>query len=751
MPDRGGSRPPRGPRLGTGLPSGRGGLLLRTVLCAFLLCALLTVGSAAWADRLWYGSVGYGGVWSTVFRARVGLFAVFGLATALMVGFNVWLAHRLRPPLSAMSEEQQSLERYRAAVGRHRGRALALVALVPGLVAGVAASGGWETWLAFDHGTSFGSTDPQFHLDVSFYVFRLPWYRFLAGFGFTVLVVTVATTALVHYLYGNIQAQAGRRRFSCAAQAQLGVLLGLFVALKAVSYWLDRFALVVKGGSLGPADGWTGMRFADADSVLPGKTILCGVAVVCAVLFLLTPLRRSWTVPMAGLGLLALCSVLVGAVYPAVAQQVRASTDANAEERPFVQRNITATRAAYGIADTRTSDYTPARTPDSDALETDGAALAGLRLAAPAVVPASGRSPQQRVEAVAPWLSTDGDPYQASVGGRTVWVVDGYTTSDDYPYASRTTLGSAGADRVNYVRDAVKATVDRATGAVTLYQWDRTDPVLSTWMKAFPGTVRPYAEIGAELRSRLRYPEDLFTVQQRMLAAYHVTDPAVFYRGSDVWRVPADPTGSAGAPESPYYLSLRMPDQSTAGPALAGTFVTSGHGGDVLAAYMAVDSAPGPDYGTIRVLDLPAGGSTPGPAQAQAAFGSDPLVAPQLALLKATGQTPIEFGDLLALPVGGGVLYTEGVYARGATGTHPLPQKVLALFGNRTVIAADLPTALSEVLGSQSGLASELQAAQRAYQDGRAALARGDSTAYGADQERLTAALTAALAAGKAR
>ena len=104
MPDRGGSRPPRGPRLGTGLPSGRGGLLLRTVLCAFLLCALLTVGSAAWADRLWYGSVGYGGVWSTVFRARVGLFAVFGLATALMVGFNVWLAHRLRPPLSAMSE-----------------------------------------------------------------------------------------------------------------------------------------------------------------------------------------------------------------------------------------------------------------------------------------------------------------------------------------------------------------------------------------------------------------------------------------------------------------------------------------------------------------------------------------------------------------------------------------------------------------------------------------------------------------------
>lgn len=748
MPDRGGPRPSRGPRLRTGLPGTGRGLLLRTVLACFLVCAVVTVGANARADRLWYRTVGHPAVWNTVFSTRASLFAVFGLLAALTVGGNVWLAYRLRPPLSAMSEEQQSLERYRGAIGRHRAGALASAALLPGLAAGATASGAWETWLAFDHSTSFGSRDPQFHLDVSFYVFRLPWYRFLVGFGFTVLVVTLAVTALVHYLYGNIQAQSGRRRFTSAARGQLGVLLGLFVALKAVSYWLDRYALAVKGGSLGTADGWTGLRFADADAVLPAKTVLCCAAAICALLFLLTPLRplrRSWTVPMVGLGLLGLSSLLVCVVYPAIVQQFQVRPHEGAKERPFIQRNITATRAAFNIAGARTAAYGSAQTPSGDAMTTDAAVLNGLRLTAPGSVPEASAAvaAQQRVKAVAPWLRTDRSPYRVTVDGRELWVVDGYTTSDSYPYASRTTLGAGGAGeagRVNYVRDAVKATVDGTTGAVLLYQWDRADPVLSTWMKAFPGTVRPYAAIDAALMSQLRYPEDLFTAQQRMLATYHVTDPAAFYRGGDVWTVPADPTDGGDGPESPYYLSLRMPDQTAVTAALAGTFVAAGRdGGQELAAYMAVDSTPGPGYGTIRLLVLPAGG-TRGPAQVQAAFMLKSSAA-------ATGQPGVEFGDLLALPVGGGVLYAEGVYSRGASGRSALPQQVLVAFGSRTVTAADLPTALAEVFGGTPGLTSEVQAVQQAYQDWMAAVARGDAGATRQDRDQLRAALNAALAA----
>ena len=747
MPDRGGPRPSRGPRLRTALPYHRRALL-RTVLAAVMLAALLATATAARADRLWYRSAGYGGVWSTVLSARVLLFAVFGLFTALLVGLNVWLAHRLRSPLSAMSEEQRSLERYRWAADRHRGLLLAATALGPGLVAGASASDAWRTWLAFDHGTAFGSVDPQFHRDLSFYVFTLPWYRFLVAFGLTALVTTLVVTALVHYLYGSIQAQARGRRFSGAAQAHLGVLLGLLAAFKAVAYWLDRYALEVKGGSLGPVDTWTGLSFTDADAVLPGRAVLCCAAAICAVLFLLVPLRRSWTVPMIGLGLLGLSSVLVGTVYPALVQQFQVSSDEQAKEQPYVQRNITATRAAYGLTGTGVTEYPAAAAPGSDAVAA-ATTLAGLRLPAPAkAVPASAEAPQQRVLAVAPWLSTDGDPYPVAVGGRKEWVVDGYTTSDNYPYAARTTLGSGTAVQVNYVRDAVKATVDAATGAVTLYQWDRTDPVLSTWMKAFPGTVRPYAEIGADLKSRLRYPEDLFKVQQGMLAEYHVTDASAFYGGADAWQVPADPNGNGKRAQSPSYLSTGSSGGTTAASlALTGAFVLDGRRKD-LAALMSADAS-----GTIRVLDLPPGGSTPGPAQVQAAFGADPWVGPQLAVLRGTGGATLVYGDLVALPVGGGVLYTEAVYRRGAAGEQPVPQRVLAMFGTRTAIAPDLPTALAEVLpagsggGSGGGLGASLRAAQQAYQDGVADLGRGDTNAYQRDQQRLTAALGAALGA----
>jgi uncharacterized membrane protein (UPF0182 family) len=759
MPERGGPRPSRGLGLRTGLPR-RGNILLRTVLAMVLLAAVFILGTALWADRLWYRAAGYTAVWSTVFSTRAALFAVFGLLTALLVGLNAWLAYGLRAPLSAMSEEQQSLERYRWAIDGRRRRILLATALLPGLVGGATASNAWQTWLGYDHRTAFGTVDPQFHRDVSFYVFTLPWYRFLVDFGLTALVVTLASTALVHYLYGSIQAQARGRRFSGAAQAHLGVLLGLFTALKAVAYWLDRYGLEVKGGSLGLVDNWTGLNFTDATAVVPGRVVLCCAAAICAVLFLLTPLRRSWTVPMVGLGLMAFSSVLVGTVYPALVQHFQVSRDAQAKELPYVQRNITATRAAYGIAGTGVTAYPATVTPGGGAADATmspdtAALLAGLRLPAPSSTAGStaaplsdtSDSPQQQVTSVAPWLSVDSDPYPVTVDGRKEWVVDGYTTSDDYPYATRTTLGSGASGPVNYVRDAVKATVDATSGSVTLYQWDRTDPVLSTWMKAFPGAVRPYTAISADLKAELRYPEDLFKAQQGMLAQYHVTDASAFYGGSDSWQVPTDPIAGGGSLQPPSYLSLPgQGRQAASPPVLTGSFVLDGRKKG-LAALMTVDP-----QGTISVLALPSGGGLPTPAQVQAAFGSDPRVAPQLALLRSTGGSALRFGGLVALPVGGGVLYTEAVYQRGPSGGAPQQQKVLALFGTQMTIASDLPTALAEVLDTPaSALAGSLQAAQQAYQDGNAALRNGDTAAYGRDQERLTVALRAALAAEKSR
>jgi uncharacterized membrane protein (UPF0182 family) len=500
-------------------------LLLGILFVLLLMFLLAVIAFELWTGRLWYRSVGFSSVYSVRLRTQSMLFVAFGLLMALATALNAWLAYRLRPPLSAMSFEQRHLERYRTSVARHRARALVAVAMLPGLVAGAAAAAAWKTWLAAANSTPFGSADPQFHRDISFYVFQLPWYRFLVDFGLVALAVSALTAALVHYLYGGIRMQGPGRLLSYPAQGHLGVLLGLLVGLKAVAYWLDRYSLAVKAGADRAAGGWNGVGYTEANAVLPAKAVMCGIAVICAVLFLATPLRRTWALPLAALALMAFSSVLIGSICPALVQQFQVKPDAQAKEAPYAARNSAATEAAYGI-----SGYIAAAAPRAGALASlpaspstaaSGAsseASSGTSSGTAAQVPVAAADARQRVQAVAPWLRTGADLYQVTVGGRTEWVVDGYTTSDSYPFAAR--AGTAmGGGAVDYIRDAVKATVDVSSGAVTLYQWDTVDPVLRTWMRAFPGTVRPYATIGAGLKSELRYPQELFVLQRDMLGS----------------------------------------------------------------------------------------------------------------------------------------------------------------------------------------------------------------------------------------
>ncbi|MDN5933082.1 MAG: UPF0182 family protein, partial [Pseudonocardia sp.] len=159
--------------------------------------------------------------------------------------------------------------------------------------------------------------------------------------------------------------------------------------------------------------------------------------------------------------------------------------------------------------------------------------------------------PVERVQAAAPWLTIDSDPYPAVVDGRITWILDGYTTLERYPYAEQAGLGPAG-EQVGYVRNSVKATVDAYDGTVTLYAVDPADPVLQAWMSAFPGTVVPASEIGDELRAHFRYPQDLFEIQRDLITRYHVDDPQLFFSTSYFWDVPADPTADeAPAPIAP--------------------------------------------------------------------------------------------------------------------------------------------------------------------------------------------------------
>ena len=391
------------------------------------------------------------------------------------------------------------------------------------------------------------------------------------------------------------------------------------------------------------------------------------------------------------------------------------------------------------------------------------------------------RDPKTIVGKVAPWLRLDNDPYPIVVGGRIKWIVDGDTTSNSYPFSSRVTLNEAISDstltrtgpnlpkdQINYIRNSVKAVVDAYDGTVNLYGWDENDPVLKTWEKVFPGVVKAKSEMPADVLPHVRYPEDAFKIQRMMFSRYHVTDPAVFYSGQDFWNVPIDPTNSQeNQLQPPYYLQLQMPGQAVPRFSLTTTFAPVNR--QTLAAFMSVDSDPGANYGQFEVLQLPRNSTIPGPVQIQNSFDSNPAIANEINILRRGG-TEVQLGNLLSLPVGGGILYVEPLYVKAASNGYPLLQKILVGFGDKTVMRDNLPDALRDVgviPGSAakpdkggatpkpepptqtlllSQLAAALAEAQSAYNQGQEALKTGNFTAYGEAQKALEAALKRAQA-----
>ncbi|WP_149204338.1 UPF0182 family protein [Actinotalea subterranea] len=336
------------------------------------------------------------------------------------------------------------------------------------------------------------------------------------------------------------------------------------------------------------------------------------------------------------------------------------------------------------------------------------------------------RDPRDRVGKVAPYLTLDTRVYPAVVDEKVVWIVDGYTTADSYPYSASRALDEATTDaltatsdtiaalapqQVNYLRNSVKATVDAYTGEVTLYAWDDEDPILEAWSEIFPTSIKPMSEIDGDLMSHLRYPEDLFKVQRELLTTYHVGTASEYYSGQDFWRNPQDPVTDTQL-QPPYYLTLKMPTQDEPTFSLTSTFVPGGNTDrEVLTGFLAVDAEPGNEdgvrregYGQLRLLELPRNSTVPGPGQVQNNFDASPEVSQNLNLLRQ-GNSTVRSGNLLTLPVGGGLLYVQPVYVQSSQGTQfPLLQRVLVSFGEEIGFAEDLEGALDQVFGGDAGV-----------------------------------------------
>ena len=406
------------------------------------------------------------------------------------------------------------------------------------------------------------------------------------------------------------------------------------------------------------------------------------------------------------------------------------------------------------------------------------------------------RDPRQRVAAVAPFLELDSDVYPAVVDGKLLWIVDGYTTSNNYPYSRSEELAQIVSDsnspgvflrgQVNYIRNSVKATVDAYDGKVTLYEWDEKDPILKTWMKVFPDTIQPLSSMSGELLSHVRYPADLFKVQRALLGSYHVDEAGAFYSQQDAWMTPNDPVGGQGIGtlQPPYYLTMQVPGTDSPEFSIYSTFIPRSTGEssrNVLTGYLVANANAGSEdgkksgeYGRLTLLTLPKSTIVPGPGQVQNNFNADSEVSKLLNILRQ-GSTRVLNGNLLTLPVGGGLLYVQPVYIQSTGETSfPLLQKILVAFGDQIAFEDTLDQALTSLFGSSGmnptptptdpnaeptepgtvapvspNLELALQQALEAIQEKEAAMAAGDWTAFGKAEEKLKRAIQAALDAGK--
>ncbi len=984
-------------------------LAITVVLVVILILGFLAV-AAVLAEVMWYRQTGYLPVLTTQWLAAGAMFLIGFLGIAVPVFFAIDIAYRKRPVYARLTAQ---LDRYQELFEPLRRLVKWGLPAVVGLFGGFSTAAQWQSVLLWFNGENTGETDAQFGLDISFFLFDLPMLQGIVAFASAATLLALIAGIATSYLYGGIAFSGRDVRVSKSTRIQAAVLATLYLVLQAASLWLDQYRTLT--GSSGIR---TGAMFSDVNAVIPGKQILAGIAIIVAILFIVTAFTGKWRLPVIGTALLIASSLVLGVGYPWAVQQFQVGPDEKSLESEYIERNIAATRAAYGIEDVEKERYDAVTDAEPGALRNDATTTANIRIIDPEIVsptfaqleqirqyyqfpgslnvdryeidgqvedtvsavrdinieeqtgwynrtlvythgyglvaafgnqrspggepvflengiPTSGklgafepriyfgmdspeysivggerskaieldfpadaesnaeasaeeaadaepaepgaedpateqsveaeeagedggrqnmttfsgdggpvldniftkliyalkfqdmevllsgavvdgsqilydRNPVDRVQKVAPYLTVDKAPYASVVDGRVVWIVDGYTTSDDYPYSESSDMNELTVDAdaserdplgkpINYIRNSVKATVDAYDGSVSLYAWDTEDPLLKSWGKIFPGTLKDVSEMSGDLLSHVRYPSDLFKVQRAMLGEYHVTNADAFYSAEDKWRTPDDPvsTATAGAAklaQPPYYLTLAAGADADPNYSIYSTYIPdqSGEGSrDILTGYLAANSNAGSedgtvseDYGKLKLLTLPKGDPIPGPGQVQNSFTTDSNVSNLLNILRQ-GESQVISGNLLTLPVGGGLLYVQPVYVQAKSGTSfPILQKVLVAFGDQIAFEDTLDEALDALFGGNSGadagdtgttpttgdpaaedpdsgdtgagdagsgatgtLRETLTEMQDALEARDAAMQKGDWAAYGEADERLQQAIEAALEA----
>ncbi len=741
----------------------RGWIIGAVVVFVVLLFSLRGL-AGFYTDYLWFDSLGQGSTWSSLLAARVAPALVFTVVFFVIMFVNLVIADRLAPKYRSMGPEDELIARYQQVAGPYTMRIRIGVSLFFALIAGIGVSSQWKQWILFTHYQSFHKVDPQFHKDIGFYVFQLPFLKFISEWLFAGLVIVLIVTAVEHYLNGGIRFQSPFQRVTPQVKAHLSVILAVMALVKTAQYYLGRFELnfstrgVVEGAS-----------YTDVKAQLPALNLLIFISIGAAGLFLWNIRRRGWVLPIIAVGLWAFVSLVIGTIYPAAVQQFKVGPNEYQTEKKYIDRNIRATRDSFGLdaVEPTNFNFTSLKTGLSTAeaqtlVDTNSGTINNARLWDPNVIrdtystlqnlqtyyqigdvdvdrylidgevrqvliaarglnsadlpsqsfvnrhivythgygavasPSNQADPdgnpsfylrdvpvkengitmdtgppsqiyfaenltsyvltgaeqaefnyqragatdqftrykgkdgvklsnfvrraafalrfgsldplisgqitsntkllmerdiRARVTKLAPFLQYDADPYPVVLGNRTVWVMDGYTTTDQYPYGQTLSGEGSLSKSFNYVRNSVKVTVDAYQGTVTFYVFDKTDPIIKAYEAAFPDLFTDGSRMPAAIRAHLRYPEDLFKSQSAMFGRYHVTEPKRFYDGSSKWLVSPDPgsgqvssdfvAAAAAAAGSASASSSNQPQAASAraAPASLPTTSTSGSPG----------------------------------------------------------------------------------------------------------------------------------------------------------------------------
>ena len=321
----------------------------RILLIIGLLVLILLITGGRLIDQyvswLWFGEVGYRSVFSTILVTQVVMFLLVGLVVGGGLALNMLIAYRGRPVFVPVTGVDDPLSRYRTAIVR-RLRLIGIgIPVLVGVIAGFSAVGDWQLVQLFLHGTSFGTTDPQFGKDIGFYAFTLPFVLWLKNWLFITVTIAFFGALITQYLFGGIRLAGRGGQLSAPARVQLALLIGLFVLLKAFAYYTDRFELLDSNRN----QKFTGATYTDLNALMPAKLILLCIAVFCALAFFAGAFLRNLQLPAIALVLLVLSSILIGTAWPAVLQQFSVNANALQKEQVPIQRNLDATRQAFGL------------------------------------------------------------------------------------------------------------------------------------------------------------------------------------------------------------------------------------------------------------------------------------------------------------------------------------------------------------------------------------------------------------------